>query len=71
MRSYAPFPVGTLLAEADRTPPPVPKDDIKCILVTDKDSKVLKTGPYQELKTLAGVIRSAGGGVTIFKSTRG
>jgi hypothetical protein len=42
---------------------------IEYILVTDKDSKVLKSSEsYQEILKLASVIRAANGEVTIFKS---
>lgn len=39
------------------------------ILVTDKDSKVIKSSPdYKEILTFATIIRKAGGEVTIFKA---
>ncbi len=41
------------------------------ILVTDKTSKILQSGTYNELKKLAGLIRRGGGEVTIFKATKG
>jgi hypothetical protein len=41
------------------------------LLVTDKDSKILKSSHDRyELIRLANVIRKGGGEVTIFKSTR-
>lgn len=51
---------------------PAPKDDpTEYLLVSDKDSKILKSGTYRELKLLAGLIRRGGGEVTIFKPTKG
>lgn len=51
-----------------RQPPPGPTE---YLLVTDKDSKILQSGGYNEMKKLAGLIRRGGGEVTIFKSTKG
>ena len=42
------------------------------ILVSDKTSEVLKSdSDYMTIKKLAGIIRKAGGEVTIFKAIKG
>lgn len=42
------------------------------LVVTDKDSKILKsTSDFYEAVRIANLIRSGGGEVTIFKATRG
>lgn len=41
------------------------------ILVTDRDSLVIKSGTYQECVTQANFARKCGGEVTIFKATKG
>lgn len=51
---------------------PQPHADTEYLLVSDKDSKVLKSSTdYQEIKNLATLVRRAGGEVTIFKSIKG
>jgi len=53
-------------------PPKLGNWDTEYLLVSDKDSQVLKSShDYQEVKTLATLIRKAGGEVTVFKSTKG
>jgi len=50
---------------------PCAADEREYILVSDKNSKVLKSSTdYQEIKKLANLIRSAGGEVTIFKEVK-
>lgn len=42
------------------------------LLVTDHTSEVVKTGhEYQEIRSLATLIRKAGGQVTVFKAIKG
>ena len=44
---------------------------VEWLLVTDRDSKILKSSPDRyELVRLANTIRRAGGEVTIFRSTK-
>ena len=52
-------------------PPTKEPEPTEYILVTDRDSKIVKAGSYIELKALAGLIRKSGGEVTIFKATKG
>ena len=48
------------------------KTEIEYIVVSDHDSKVLKsTRNWSEAVRLANLIRRGGGSVTIFKSTKG
>ncbi len=49
-----------------------PKTPTEYLLVTDRDSKVLKSSTdWYEVVKLANLIRRGGGEVTIFKSTNG
>jgi hypothetical protein len=51
---------------------PADEEGTEYLLVTDQTSEVmLSTQDWQQVRKLAGVIRRAGGEVTIFKSTRG
>jgi len=51
--------------------PKAPKLPTEYLLVTDRDSKILKSSENRfELVKLANTIRKAGGEVTIFKATK-
>lgn len=52
--------------------PKSPKLPTEYLLVSDRDSKVLKSSEnWYEIVKLANLIRRGGGEVTVFKSTKG
>lgn len=51
--------------------PKTDKEFVEYILVSDRDSKVLFSGTYQQCVRRANFARAAGGEVTIFKATKG